>query len=35
LPLYWLSQPKEIRITGNHFSSFGHTCFHKTLHVLE
>jgi hypothetical protein len=24
-----LSQPKEIRTTGNHFSSFGHTWFHK------
>jgi hypothetical protein len=28
-PLYRLSQPKEIRIIGNHFSSFGHTWFHK------
>jgi hypothetical protein len=30
-----LSQPKEIRTTGNHFSSFGHTWFHKTLHMLD
>jgi hypothetical protein len=29
LPLYRLYQPKEIRTTGNHFSSFGHTWFHK------
>jgi hypothetical protein len=35
LPLYRLSQPIEIRRTGNHFSSFGHTWFHKKLHVLE
>jgi hypothetical protein len=35
LPLYSLSQPKEICTTGNHFSSFGHTWFHKKLHVLE
>jgi hypothetical protein len=35
LPMYWLSQLKEIRTTGNHFSSFGHTWFHKSLHVLE
>jgi hypothetical protein len=35
LPLYRLSQPKEIRTTGNHFSSFGHTWFHKKLHVLD
>jgi hypothetical protein len=26
---------KEIRTKGNQFSSFGHTWFHKTLHVLE
>jgi hypothetical protein len=25
LPLYRLSQPREIHTTGNHFSSFGHT----------
>jgi hypothetical protein len=24
-----LSQPEEIRTTGNHFSSFGHTWFQK------
>jgi hypothetical protein len=30
-----LSQPKEIRTTENHFSSFGHTWFHKKLHVLN
>jgi hypothetical protein len=35
LPLYRLSQPKEIRTTTNHFSSFGHMWFHKQLHVLE
>jgi hypothetical protein len=35
LPLYRLSQLEEIRTTGNHFLSFGHTWFHKKLHVLE
>jgi hypothetical protein len=35
LPLCRLSQLEEIRTTGNHYSSFGHTWFHKKLHVLE
>jgi hypothetical protein len=30
-----LSQPKEIHTTGNHFSSFGHTWFHKKIHVFN
>jgi hypothetical protein len=34
LPLYRLSQPKEIRTTGNHFSSFGHTWFRKKINRL-
>jgi hypothetical protein len=34
-PCIDLSQPKEIRTPGNHFSSFGHTWFHKKLHMLE
>jgi hypothetical protein len=34
-PLYGLSQPKEICTTGSLLSSFGHTWFHKKLHVLE